>query len=101
MNFKNLHIYVLICPDHFESTCTLRHADQVYSCERMSGSRLLTAADDEVHVWDLSLTDRQSRGFKFQNFDEAASENTFGGPRNADNKGVVIFDAYIYIYIYA
>ena len=41
----------------------------------------------KVHVWDLACENKVSKGFKFENIESVPSDNTFGGPRNADNKG--------------
>ena len=72
-------------------TFELNHKDQIYSCEGLSNGRLLTAADDEVHIWDLEHAFKGSVGFRFENIDDSASR-VFGGERNPDNKAFV-FDA--------
>ena len=50
--------------NEYVPVCKLSHLDQVYTCEVLSDGRLLTAADDELHVWDI---ENAEKGYLFTN----------------------------------
>ena len=56
----------------------------------LQDGKLLTAADDEVHIWDIENALQGSRGFRFEISESA--DRSYGGDRNPDNKAFV-FDA--------
>ena len=77
----------------YDNVCTLSHSDQIYTCEVLQNGILMTAADDEVHLWDLHAEHKISKGYKFEStLKQCDISDTFGGIRNPDKKAYV-FDA--------
>ena len=69
--------------------------EQIYACEPLdspSGMKLMTAAGNELRVWDSSGQVCFYRAFTASTDSSRQGKLSFGGPRNPDDKAFV-FDA--------
>lgn len=77
----------------YKEVCKLSHGNsQIYACEPLAnGSGLITAADDELSIWDLQ-SHSKIYSWIFGQGSTSKGAVQFGGPRNPSNL-VFIFDA--------
>eukprot|EP01041_Mallomonas_annulata_P010655 gene10655-22241_t len=85
----------------FSTIATLPHGDtQIYACESLETTKMLTAAENELYIWDISNEFQSIEKRSYQSIQsgikssDTSSTKIFGGPRNPDMLAY-IFDAKI------